>query len=53
MLEENCSDGDDQDHLNIIQDHLGEQNHRHPLSVVRCALSLPQQAYDWRRTAIL
>ena len=41
MLEGNCSDGDDQDHLNFIQDHLGEPSHRHPLSVVRCALSLP------------
>ena len=53
ILEENCSDGDDQDHLNLIQDHLGESSYSHPLSVVRCALSLPQQADDWRRTAIL
>ena len=47
MLEGNCSDGDDQDHLNFIQDHLGEPSHSHPLSVVRCALSLPQQTDDW------
>ena len=56
MLDGSCSDDDGQDHLNFIQDQIGiqgEPNHRHPLSVVRCALSLPQQADDWRRTAIL
>ena len=48
-----CSDDDGQDHLNLIQDHIGEPNHRHSLFVVRYALSLPQQADDWRRTTIL
>jgi len=42
VLDGSCSDDDGQDHLNFIQDHQGEPNHRHPLSVVRCALSLPQ-----------
>ena len=46
MLEENYSDGDDHDHINFIQDHLGEPSHSHPLFVVRCALSLPKQTDD-------
>ena len=53
VLEENCSDDDGQGHLNLIQDHLGDPSHRHKLFVIRCALSLPQQADDWLRIAIL
>ena len=30
-----CSDDDGQDHLNLIQDHIGEPNLSHSLSVVR------------------
>ena len=53
ILDGDCSDDDDQDHLNLIQDHLGDPSYNLPLSVVKCALPLPQQADDWRRTAIL
>ena len=35
VLDGDCSDDDGQDHLNFIQDHLGEPSHRHLLSVVR------------------
>ena len=42
VLEENYSDDDGQDHLNLIQDHLNNPSHRHQLFIVRCALSLPQ-----------
>ena len=41
ILEGDCSDDDGQDHLNFIQDHLGDPSHRHQLSIIRCALSLP------------
>ena len=53
ILEGDCSDDDGHNHLNIIQDQLGESRHEHHLSVVRCVMSLPQQADDWRRTTIL
>ena len=42
FLDRVCSDDDGQDHLNLIRDHICEPNHRHSLSVIRCALSLPQ-----------
>ena len=53
ILDGDCSDEDGQDHLNIIQSQLGDSGYRQHLSVVMCALSLPQQVDDWRRTAIL
>ena len=53
MLDGEFSDEDNQDQLNIIQNQICDPGHKKHLSVVRCALSLPQQTDDWRRTAIL
>ena len=52
VLDGDCSDGEDHDHLNFVPGFV-EPNQPHHLYVVRCALSLPQQEDDWRRITIL
>ena len=59
VLEGECSEDEYSDHLNVIRESLVQldpfQQRDNPshVSIVRCAMSLPQQAADWRRTTIL
>jgi len=52
-LDGEYSDEDGQDQINIMQTQIGDPGYKQHLSVVRCAMSLPQRTDDWRRTAIL